>query len=70
MTKMGGPEMTGHLFSRRNSQKLYKFRLITEIGILVDLEISHFWQISIGYFDIIGTEIGNHTPWGYPSRNQ
>ena len=47
------------LFSRRNLKKLYIFWWISETGILTGQHKNYLFN---GYFEIIGTEIGNHTP--------
>ena len=64
----GDPKGTGHgnqpIFSTEFRKFLHIFR-ISEIGVLADTEILYF-DISDGYFEIIGTEIGNHTPWEPP----
>ena len=54
------------LFSRRNFGKMYIFWRISEVGVLTDTEISILTDISNGYFEIIETEIGNHTPLDPP----
>ena len=57
----GGSCTTEH-GNRRNSEKLC-ISWHMEIWILADMENFIFWPMSTRYFEIIGTEIENHTPW-------